>query len=86
MDLTGVYNHPIRLRIPNKLVYTGHIYGFSWPEWVVIMWKVGSYGSFWERLFNEQTYVRNLNVPFLFGELGNNCQDEYWQYLMQYLK
>jgi aryl-phospho-beta-D-glucosidase BglC (GH1 family) len=67
MDLTGVYEHPILLKIPNKLVYSGHIYGFSWPAWVAFGWQINSYGSFWEKVFNEQTYVRNLNVPFIFG-------------------
>jgi len=47
MDLTGVYKHPISLKIPNKLVYTGHIYSFSWPAWYIGLWKVSSYGSFW---------------------------------------
>ncbi len=26
IDLTGVYNSPIKLSIPNKVVYTGHLY------------------------------------------------------------
>lgn len=86
MDLTGVYKHPITLKIPNKLVYTGHIYSFSWPAWYIGLWKVSSYGSFWEKMFNEQLYVRNLDVPFIFGEFGNNCQDTYWEYLMKLLK
>ena len=86
MDLTGVKDYPIRLKIPNKLVYSGHIYGFSWPMWVVVMWKVASYGTFFEKVFNEMLYVRNLDVPFLFGEFGNNCEDKYWEYTMKLYK
>lgn len=47
MDLTGVFKHPIVLNKPNKLVYTGHIYSFSWPAWYIGYWNVGSYGTFW---------------------------------------
>jgi len=40
LDLTGVHQHPIRLNIPNKLVYTGHFYGFSWgPD---MIWSIMS--------------------------------------------
>ena len=37
LDLTPVFEKPIRLNKQNKLVYSGHFYGFSWgPEFV---WK-----------------------------------------------
>jgi hypothetical protein len=37
LDLTAVLDKPIQLRSPNKLVYSGHFYGFSWgPEFI---WK-----------------------------------------------
>lgn len=47
IDLTGVKEHPVRLKIPNKLIYSGHLYNFSWPAWVIIKWKVSSYSSFY---------------------------------------
>jgi hypothetical protein len=37
LDFSKVIDHPIKLHIPNKLVYTGHFYGFSW---VFGMWDV----------------------------------------------
>ena len=40
LDLTDVKYSPIDLNIPNKLVYTGHFYGFSW---IVLSWKLFSY-------------------------------------------
>lgn len=43
LDLTKVYEHPVKLHIPNKLVYTGHFYGFSW---VFGMWDIRSEESF----------------------------------------
>jgi hypothetical protein len=39
LDLTGVMDHPIRLDIPNKLVYSGHFYGFSWGP---VLWAMMS--------------------------------------------
>lgn len=74
------------MKKPNKLVYTGHIYGFTWWNWYGPLWNISSYGSFWEKIFNEQLYVRNLDVPFLFGEFGNNTQDIFWGYMMKLLK
>jgi hypothetical protein len=29
-DLTPVLKFPIKLSVPNKLVYTGHLYHWSW--------------------------------------------------------
>ena len=49
LDLTGVMDHPIRLNIPKKLVYTGHFYGFSW---IFGMWDIRSEESFREKIFN----------------------------------
>ena len=41
LDLKGILKRPITgLIVPNKLVYTGHFYGFSWG---VITWKIWSY-------------------------------------------
>lgn len=83
LDLTFIKDDPLTLSVPNKLVYTGHFYGFSWP---IPSWSVYSYDNFKKRLFNTQTYVRTLGVPYLLGEFGNNNQDIPWKYLMQYLK
>lgn len=64
LDLTDVRYSPIRLDVPNKLVYTGHFYGFSW---IVLSWKFWSYERFREKLESEQTYVRGMGVPFFLG-------------------
>ncbi len=88
LDFKGVLQHPLELKIPNKLVYSGHIYSFSWgPE---VQWEAVSEEWFREKLFNEQLYVRGIagraGVPFLVGEFGENNRNVYWKFLMKYLK
>jgi hypothetical protein len=82
LDLTCILNSPLALSVPNKLVYTGHFYSFSWP---IPTWKIYSYEQFKKRFFNSQTFVRALGFPYLLGEFGNNQQDTPWNYLMKYL-
>lgn len=38
LDLQAVIKYPLELNIPNKLVYSGHFYGFSWGPlyWTVM--------------------------------------------------
>lgn len=84
-DLKNVRNHPVHLNIPNKLVYSGHIYGFSWPAWVAGYWSMASYDAFYKKMFNEQLYVRT-EAPFILGQFGNNTKDKYWNYLMKLLE
>jgi len=69
LDLTGVRDSPVELNVPNKLVYTGHFYGFSW---IVLSWNLWSYERFREKLVSEQTYVRGMGVPYFLGEFGAN--------------
>ena len=67
LDLTGVHTSPLTLKVPNKLVYTGHFYGFSWPQQQVTTWKIVTYEAFKEKLFNTQTSVRALGYPYFLG-------------------
>lgn len=83
LDLTGVQTTTIHYSVPNKLVYTGHFYGFSWP---IPSWTLVSYEDFKKKLFNSQTFVRAMGYPFFLGEYGNNCKDVPWNYLIRYLK
>ena len=64
IDLTKIRDHPIQLRVPDKLIYTGHFYSWSWG---VNDWKTVSYDSFKAKLFNTQTFVRSLGVPYFLG-------------------
>jgi endoglucanase len=43
LDLTGVYKSPLELKVPNKLVYTGHFYGFSWVSPQITSWNMVTY-------------------------------------------
>lgn len=43
LDLTGVKDSPLHLKIPNKLVYTGHFYHFSWTSANITTWNLVSY-------------------------------------------
>lgn len=87
LDLTPIRTHPLKLDAPNKLVYSGHLYGFSWgPE---ARWKAGGETWFREKLYNEQLFVRGMDqvgVPFILGEFGDNCRSEPWKYLIRYLR
>ena len=85
-DFREVMLNPIKLNIENKLIYSGHLYQFTWgPE---LLWKCFSEQYFRERIFNEQLSIRAVDggVPFLMGEFGNNQRDTYWIYLMRYMK
>lgn len=64
LDLVSIHDFPIELSVPNKLVYTGHFYGFSWP---IPTWSAYSYEQFRKRLFNTQTFVRTLGYPYFLG-------------------
>ena len=82
LDLTGVSLKTVNLKVKNKLVYSGHLYSFSWPPG----WASFNYESFKKKLFNSQFFVRGLGYPFILGEFGNNKQDNLWNYLIRYLK
>ena len=40
LDLTPINDSPLEYSVKNRLVYSGHFYGFSWP---VPSWKMVSY-------------------------------------------
>jgi len=45
LDLTDIEKHPIKLKIPNKLIYSGHFYSFSWLSYIPT-WKIRSEEGF----------------------------------------
>jgi hypothetical protein len=82
LDLTPIQTTPLSYSVPNKLVYSGHFYSFSWPPSMASF----NYESFKKKFFNTQTFVRGLGHPFVLGEFGNNKQDTMWNYLIKYLR
>lgn len=90
LDLTRAKNHPIVLNVPNKLVYTGHLYGFSLPDKIITCeFKKENVAlnekNFMEHYFNQQLYARSQGVPYLLGEFGDNGQSPYWKNLIKCL-
>lgn len=84
LDLTPIKKSPIQnLIVPNKLIYSGHFYGFSW---VILSWKTWTYEQFKDRMFKDMTFVRAMGVPFWLGEFGSNTADIPWNFLIQYLR
>lgn len=86
LDLKDLLLKPIHsseLLVANKLIYTGHFYGFSWP---IATWRLFSYSMFKKKLFKDQLAIRALGVPFFLGEFGTNTADIPWQYLMKFLQ
>lgn len=49
LDLKGVKQYPIELKVPNKLVYSGHLYESSWP---FFDWENCTYEEFEQKLYN----------------------------------
>jgi hypothetical protein len=54
-----VSKYPITLNIPNKLIYSGHLY--AWQA------NATNFDEFKKIFFNTQTFVRALGIPFLLG-------------------
>ena len=69
-DLTGVRTHPVRLKYPNKLVYSVHEYcqDVKDQEWFKDAWFPLNLRSHWDELFG---YIyREEIAPIWVGEFG----------------
>ena len=86
LDLKPIVNKPVKLKVPNKVVYSGHIYSFSWPEWNDKKWQKATYDEFYNEMREKELLVREAGYPFLLGEFGTNSRNKFWQYLMRLLK
>jgi len=90
-DLTGVRYRPVRLGVPNKLVYSAHVYGWSgWGQLNPFGWR--KYTSFAKAVHKNWGYLLEENIaPVWVGEFGApNRPSEpdlrYWRNLMRYLR
>jgi len=83
LDLTPIPKAKLEYSVPNKLVYSGHFYGFSWP---IPTWSLVTYEHFKKKFFNSQTFIRGKGYPYFLGEFGNNQRDVPWKFLIEYLK
>jgi len=83
-NLIGVLTRPIELNLPDRLVYTGHIYPFS-PVISDL-----PYPYFKTVMHNMQTFVAdagfNYSAPYWMGEFGTGgTDDEKWQKIVTFL-
>jgi endoglucanase len=81
-NLTLLGRIPVNLKTANKLIYSGHLYSWTWP----VNWSKTSYEEFYATLHEVQTFVREKGIPFWMGEFGTNEDSVYWKYLIRYLK
>ena len=83
-DMSMIKDSPISLNVPNKLVYSFHIY--SWQE----LAPLTDYQSFADGLNANIGYIlqedQTYTAPLWLGEFGQNTSDDWWKFLIQYLK
>ncbi|KEY66112.1 hypothetical protein S7711_05286 [Stachybotrys chartarum IBT 7711] len=91
-DLSGAATRPVKLKVPNRLVYSSHIYG--WSGWGSRDGRFSqrSYASFVKTMrYNWGYLVENDTAPVWVGELGapdhpSLGDAHYWQNMWRYLK
>jgi hypothetical protein len=85
--MSPIRNDPIKLDIPNKLVYRFHYY--DWQPSVASF--DGSYAEFRNDLDNNVAFMleegQEYTAPVWLGEFGtSNQSNNYWSYLIRYLE
>lgn len=90
-DLSGARSRPIELPVPNKLVYSSHVY--AWSGWGSLNPNSKrSYPSFVEEMQYNWAWLLDENIaPVWVGEFGaphhpNKGDLNYWKHLMQFLE
>lgn len=91
-DLTGVGKRPVVLDVPDRVVYSAHVY--SWSGWGSLGGRYAkqTYASFVQAMRKNWAYLVEGNVaPVWVGEFGapdrpGQGDANYWRNLMRYLK
>ncbi|KAJ4290698.1 hypothetical protein N0V88_006446 [Collariella sp. IMI 366227] len=91
-DLTGVARRPIVLDVPDRVVYSAHVY--SWSGWGSLGGRYAkrTYQSFVQSMRKNWAYLIESNIaPVWVGEFGapndpGQGDANYWRNLMRYLK
>ncbi len=89
-DCSGARTRPVKLSIPNRVVYSSHVY--AWSGWsTTVPYRKRNYASFRSDMERNWGYLlRNDIAPVWVGEFGapNNISigdNHYWKHLMKYL-
>lgn len=90
-DISGARNRPIELTVPDKLVYSAHVYG--WSGWGALSpYWTREYKSFAADMLHNWAYLLATGTaPVWIGEIGvpekpNKGDLHYWKNLMRFLK
>ncbi|KAK6428150.1 hypothetical protein LTR95_015711, partial [Oleoguttula sp. CCFEE 5521] len=90
-DCSGAATRPVSLSIPDRVVYSSHVY--SWSGWGALgPYHRRPYPSFAADMERKWAYLlRTDEAPVWVGEFGapNNASDgdrHYWDNLMRYLR
>ena len=83
LDMDPIRSKPVILEIPNKLVYSFHLYSFSCFDYK-------GYDDFKDKMTQKYGYIleegHDYTAPLWLGEFGENTQNEWWQFTIQYLE
>ena len=89
-DCSGARYRPVKLSVPDRVVYSSHVY--SWSGWgALVPYHKRPYPSFAKDMENNWGYLlRSNTAPVWVGEFGapNNAGEgdmHYWKHLMKYL-
>jgi len=76
---------PIELAVPNRLVYSFHIY-----DHFPVEWKITNQWTFDWFINNTVTFMRTegkkYTAPIWLGEFGTNEDNKFWKLIIRYLK
>jgi endoglucanase len=82
-DMSPIRDFPIELDVPNKLVYSFHLY--SWQS----VTSYDSYDQYRAGLDASVGYIleegKPYTAPLWLGEFGQIWGDNYWNFTMQWL-
>jgi len=81
--MSPIRDSPIQLDVSNRLVYSFHIY--SWQS----VTSFRTYEKFRDGLDQNVVFMleegHDYTAPVWVGEFGDNSQEKYWRFLIQYL-
>jgi endoglucanase len=90
-DCSGARRRPVKLSIPDRVVYSSHVY--KWSGWGhLITYAHRSYSSFAHDMDKNWGFLLHGGVaPIWVGEFGINSREEqgnlnYWDHLITYLE